>query len=151
MKSKYFHLISGVSLILGPTSSVFLPLFLCAFQLEKMSSISQLVVYVYKPHFHVQGTSPPFESSQMAESTSRCCWVTKSCPTLCNPMHCGRPGFPVLHDLQELVQTHVHWVGDAIEPSHLLLPPSPPALHLSNLSLKRWKRMGPCFPRKCGS
>ena len=51
--------------------------------------------------------------------------VTQSCPTLCNPMDCSTPGFPVHHQLQELAQTHVHWVGDATQPSHpLLLLPS---------------------------
>ena len=48
-----------------------------------------------------------------------------------NPMDCSMPGFPVLHYLLEFVQTHVHWVSDAIEPSYPLLPPSPPALNLS--------------------
>ena len=53
------------------------------------------------------------------------------CPTLCNPMDCSTPGFPVLHCLPEFAQTHVHWVNDAIQPSHLLSPPSPPAFTLS--------------------
>jgi len=57
--------------------------------------------------------------------------VTQLCPTLCDPMDCSRPGFPVHHQLLELTQTHVHWVGDAIQPSHLLLSPSPPAFNLS--------------------
>ena len=52
-----------------------------------------------------------------------CCSVTKSCPTLCNPMDCSTPGFPVHHQLLELTQTHVHRVGDAIQPFHPLLPP----------------------------
>ena len=47
-----------------------------------------------------------------------CCSVTKSRPTLCNPMDCSTPGFPVLHHLLEFAQTHVHWVGDAIQLSH---------------------------------
>ena len=47
-----------------------------------------------------------------------CCSVTQSCPTLCDPVDCSMPGFPVLHHLQELAQTHVHQVGDAIQPSH---------------------------------
>ena len=51
--------------------------------------------------------------------------------TLCNPMDCSRPGFPVRHQLPELAQTHVHQVGDAIQPSHPLLSPSPPAFSLS--------------------
>ena len=50
---------------------------------------------------------------------------------LCNPMNYSTPGFPVLHYLLEFAQTHVHWVGDAIQPSHPLLSPSPPALNLS--------------------
>ena len=47
--------------------------------------------------------------------------VTQSCPTLCNPRDCRTPGFPVHHQLLEFAQTHVHWVGDAIQPSHPLL------------------------------
>ena len=54
-----------------------------------------------------------------------CCLVTQSCPTLCNPMDCSTPGFPVLHYLVELAQIHVHWVGNAIQPFHPWLPPSP--------------------------
>ena len=46
-------------------------------------------------------------------------------------MDCSTPGFPIHHQLPELAQTHVHWVGDAIQPSHLLSSPSPPALNLS--------------------
>ena len=46
-------------------------------------------------------------------------------------MDCSIPGFPVHHQLPELAQTHVHWVGDAIQPSHPLLSPSPPAFSLS--------------------
>ena len=57
--------------------------------------------------------------------------VTQSCLTLCNPMDCSTPGLPVHHQLPELTQTHVHWVGDAIQPSHPLLCPSPPAFILS--------------------
>ena len=59
------------------------------------------------------------------------CWVAQLCPTLCYPMNCSTPGFPILHCLLEFAQTHVHWVGDAIKPSHPLLPPSPPAFNLS--------------------
>ena len=62
---------------------------------------------------------------------SCCCSVTQSCPTLCNPVDCSTPGFPVLHYILELIQTHVHPVGDAIQPSLSLLPPFPPALNLS--------------------
>ena len=50
--------------------------------------------------------------------------VAQSCPTLCNPMNCSTPGLPVHNQLPELIQTHVHWVGDAIQPSHPLSSPS---------------------------
>ena len=57
--------------------------------------------------------------------------VAQSCPTLCNPMDRSTPGLPVHHQLQESTQTHVHWVGYAIQQSHPLSSPSPPALNLS--------------------
>ena len=60
--------------------------------------------------------------------------VTQSCLTLCDLMDCSTPGFPVHHRLPELTQTHVHWVGDAIQPSHPLLSPSPPTFILSQHS-----------------
>ena len=53
-----------------------------------------------------------------------CCSVSKLCPDLCDPMDCSIPGFPVLHCIPEFAQTHVHWVSDASQPSHPLLPPS---------------------------
>ena len=53
--------------------------------------------------------------------------VTQSCPTLCDPMNCSTPGLPVHNQFPESTQTHAHRVGDAIQPSHPLLPPSPPA------------------------
>ena len=52
------------------------------------------------------------------------CSVTQSCPTLCDPMDCNMPGSPVLHYLPEFAQIHIHWVSDAIQPSHPLSPPS---------------------------
>ena len=57
--------------------------------------------------------------------------AAQPCPTLCDPMDCSTPGFPVHHQLPELAQTHVHGVGDAIQPSHPLSSPSPPAFNLS--------------------
>ena len=53
--------------------------------------------------------------------------VTQSCPTLCDPMNRSTPGLPVHHQLPEFTQTHVHRVSDAIQPSHPLSSPSPPA------------------------
>ena len=57
--------------------------------------------------------------------------VARTCPTLCDPMDCSTPDLPAHHQLPEFTQTHVHWVGDAMQPPHLLLFPSPPAFDLS--------------------
>ena len=57
--------------------------------------------------------------------------VTQLCPTLCDPMDCSTPGFPVHHQLAELAQTHVHQVSDAIQPSCPLSSPSPPAYNFT--------------------
>ena len=65
--------------------------------------------------------------------------VTQSCPTLCNPMDCSTPGFPVHHQLLELALNHVHKDGDAIQPSHPLSSPSAPAFNLSqHQGLYQW-------------
>ena len=56
--------------------------------------------------------------------------VAQLCQTRCDPMDCSIPGFPVYHQLLEFAQTHVHWVGDAIERAHPLLSPFPPAFNL---------------------
>ena len=65
--------------------------------------------------------------------------VTQSCPTLCDPMNRSTPGLPVHHQLPEFTQSHVHWVSDAIQPSHPLSSPSPPAPNPSqHHSLFQW-------------
>ena len=66
--------------------------------------------YVYLTHF--------------LQTRVHCCLVAKSCPTLCNPIDGSTPGSSVLRCLPEFAQIHVHWVRDAIQPSHPLLPPS---------------------------
>ena len=79
-------------------------------------------------------------------STSLACFSSvqfsssaQSCTTLCNPINHSMPGFPVHHQLLESTQTHIHWVSDAIQLSHPLLSPSPPALNLSqHQGLFRW-------------
>ena len=60
-----------------------------------------------------------------------CCSVAKLCLSLCNTVDCSTPGFPVLHYLPQFAQTPVHWVDDAIQPSHPLSSPSAPAFNLS--------------------
>ena len=84
---------------------------------------------------------------------SHYCSVAQSCPTLFNHMDCSTPGFPVLHHLPDLVQIHVHWVGDASQPSHPLSSPSP-AFNLSqHQGLFQWVssshsyRYGYLFPQ----
>ena len=62
----------------------------------------------------------PFSSVQFSS-------VAQSCPTLCDPMNSSTPGLPVHHQLPEFTQTHIHRVSDAIQPSHPLSSPSPPA------------------------
>ena len=77
--------------------------------------------------------SPTLEAdSLLTEPTGKPQWasvqfssVAQSCPTLCDPMNCSKPGLPVHHQLPESTQTHVHRVGDAIQPSHPLSSPSP--------------------------
>ena len=65
--------------------------------------------------------------------------VAQSCPILCDPMNCSTPGLPVHHHLPEFTQTHVHRVSDAIQPSHPLSSPSPPAPnHSQHQSLFQW-------------
>ena len=92
------------------------------------------------PHWQV-GSLPPGPSGKPATSyymaiikwffCIRISSVTQSCPTLCYPMDYSMPGFPVHHQLPELAQTHIHWVGDAIQSSHPLSSLSPPAFSLS--------------------
>ena len=65
--------------------------------------------------------------------------VAQLCPTLCDPMNHSMPGLPVHHQLPEFTQTHVHWVSDAIQPSHPLSSPSPPTFKLSqHQGLFKW-------------
>ena len=69
---------------------------------------------------HLTPCPLPFSSVQFSS-------VAQSCSTLCNTMDCSTPGLPVHHQLLEFTQTHVHRVGDAIQPSHPRSSPSPPA------------------------
>ena len=79
--------------------------------------------------------SPRFEFPASYNVSS----VTQSCLTLCDPMNRSKPGFPVHHQLPEFTQTHVHWLSDAIQPSHTLSSPSPPAPDPSqHQSLFQW-------------
>ena len=76
-------------------------------------------------------TVPDPVASSIYPSVFQFSSVAQSCRTLCNPMDCSTPGLPVLYYLPKFAQTHVHWVSDAIQPSHPLSSPSPPAFSLS--------------------
>ena len=109
------------TLILSSWLKKFVPIYSsCDFLLdEKMSLVSSLwlILPVLVHHMHRIIQLSSFQSL--------------SCVWLCDLMHCSTPGFYVLHHLPELAQTHIHWVGDAIQPSHPLLSPYPPAFNLS--------------------
>ena len=65
--------------------------------------------------------------------------VAQSCPTICEPMDCSMLGFPVHHQIPGFTQTHIQWLGDAIQPSHALSSPSPPTFNLSqHQGLFKW-------------
>ena len=114
----------------------FLALRVCFGQYEDYSLIygnfSNQGILVSNFHHIISIVAAWFSSVQFSS-------VTQSCPTLCNPMNCSMPGLPVHHQLPEFAQTHVHWVGDVIQPSHPLPSPSPPALNLSqHQGLFKW-------------
>ena len=80
--------------------------------------------------------SMEFEAQSLIHQFSS---VTQSCPTLHDPMDHSTPGLPVHHQHPEFTQTHVHWVSDAIQPSHPLSSPSPPVFNLSqHWGLFKW-------------
>ena len=85
-------------------------------------------------HRHLCYILDPLSSSPCSRSLNgsvQFSSVAQLCPTLLDPMDCSTPGLPVHQQLPEFTQTHVHWVGDAIQLSHPLSSPSPPALNLS--------------------
>ena len=96
--------------------------------LRSWTPYCQIQTYIEK----VEKTTKPFSSVQFS-------WVAQLCLTLCDPRKCSTPGLPVHHQLPEFTQTHVHRVGDAIQPSHPLSSPSPPAPNPSqHQSLFQW-------------
>ena len=113
-----------------PPSLIFQTLFCQATNSSRKSKVKMLPHYCFILHFYYSQNGQLY-CCKLVCLPSCCCSVTKSCPTLCNPMDRSTSGFPVHHQLLELAQTHVHWVSDAIQPSHPLSPPSPPAFNLS--------------------
>ena len=88
-------------------------------QLKTSDHKSQRIKIIF--HIHI------LEKFFLKKSSVQFSPVAQSCPTLCDPMNSSTPGLPVHHDLPEFTQTHVHQVGDAIQPSHPPSSPSPPA------------------------
>ena len=86
--------------------------------------IQDMSIYIYL----FIGVSVPWKKCDFQGDLRSCCSVDKLCLTLCDPMNCSMPGFPVLHYLPGFAQTHVRWVGDAIRSCHPLLLPSSLAL-----------------------
>ena len=103
----------------------------CIFNIRKKMKISQ---YSRKWKDRTQTGREYLQRMYLIKHSVQFSSIAQLCPTLCNPMDCSTPGFPVHYQLLELTQTHVHWVGDAIQPSHLLLSLSP---HTFNLSQHR--------------
>ena len=97
-----------------------------------VSYISSLVGRLFTTSATQEALDGPFSSVQFSS-------VAQSCPTLCDPMNHSMPGLPVHHHLPEFTQTHIHWVGDTIQPPHPLSSPSPPAPSPSqHQSLFQW-------------
>ena len=101
--------------------------FLLTFNVLLVSPISQTQLEAREQGSYVMQS---LESAYRGISSVQISSVAKSCPTLCNPMNRSTPGLPVHHQLPEFTQTHVR-VSDAIQPSHPLSSPSPPAFNLS--------------------
>ena len=101
-----------------------------------ISNYNNIVVY----KINTQKPIPFLYSKQLwNQSHNQFSSVAQLCSTLCDPMDCSMPGFPVHHQLPQLAQTHVHQVSDAIQPSYPLSSPSPPAFNLSQQqSLFQW-------------
>ena len=87
-----------------------------------------------KPHSYLWLNNIPWYGHIKTQFGS----VAQSCPTLCDPMDCSTPGFPVHHQLPEFTQTHVRWISDAIQSSHPLLPPSPTLNPSQHQGLFKW-------------
>ena len=100
----------------------------------------KLVKVIYnKPTANIILNGEELKTFLLKSGTRQFSSVAQLCPTLRDPMNSSTPGLPVQHQLLEFTQTHVHWVGDAIQPSHPLSSPSPPPLNISQYQgLFKW-------------
>ena len=109
---------------------------------ERLHTLSELLSCVWL--FASPWTIPCMEFSRPEYWSGSVSSVAQSSQTLCDPMNHSTPGLPIHHQLPESTQTHVHRVGDTIQPVHPLSSPSPPALNLSKLTALciRWPNIG---------
>ena len=135
------HLTSCIALLRGRECSgqwVQVSHLLCIFHWTYMKWYSEFLIDAapvslfsslteQEPHQRLLLQAPPHLFFKGLFSSVQFSSVAQLCPTLCNPMNCSTPGFPVHHQLLEFTQTHAHRVRDAIQPSHPLPSPSPPA------------------------
>ena len=96
----------------------------CSFHSQRQAMPKDIQTAIQLHSFHML--------ARLCSKSFKLCFSSlQLCLALCSPMDCSKPGFPVHRQLPELAQTHVHWVDDAIQPSHPLSSPSPPAFSLS--------------------
>ena len=95
------------------------------------SGIKNVWSILFAPNLHLLHLLYHLEASPRRYFSSFAVVQLLTCVWLCDSLDCSTPGFPVLHCLPEFAPTHIHWVGDAIQPSHPLSLPSPPAFNLS--------------------
>ena len=116
-------------------NNLFPPLLLRSSSFSQSSEVPAL----HKSSIHTHTQSFSSFPSKSTFSSVQFSSVVQSCLTLCDPMNRSTPGLSVYHQLPEFTQTHVHWVRDAIQPSHPRSSPSPPATNLSqHQSLFQW-------------
>ena len=108
-------------------------------QKKVMPLLIIMLVYIYHSFLFKEKVSFNLMATITIHSDFQFSSVTQSCPALCDSTDCSTPGLPVYHQLPEFTQTHVRWVSDAIQPSHLLSYPSPPAFnHSQHQGLFQW-------------
>ena len=107
----------------------------------KSEALVRSLCWRYRIRWQSPEEGQHLQDDQGAQELASCCLVAKLCLTPGEPMDCSLLGFPILHCFPEFFQTSVCWVGDAIQPSHPLLAPSPPALSLSQHQRSQHRRL----------
>ena len=105
------------------------------YPVDTICTSAKIYVRTYSFHCCLKEKQEAKEQPKHPSKDCCCCSVAQSCPTLGDSVDCSTPGFPVLHDLPEFDQIHVHWVADAIQPSHPVLSSFPSIRVFSNESV----------------